>query len=99
MIIVLGLKTVYGRMWIGCLCSKNFYRICNTCGFALLRRVQCEKASWEKKKKSKKKKKKNGLKPVTFLETGNGSTRDLVTWLKISKAAIKRDKIQLISRK
>jgi hypothetical protein len=36
---------------------------------------------------------------VTFLETGNGSTRDLVTWLKISTAAIKRDKIQLISRK
>ena len=54
-----------------------------------------------RKQHGKKKKEKNGLKPATFLKTGNGSTRDLhvVTCRKISKAAIERDKTQLISGK
>ena len=46
-VVVLGLKTAYGGMWIGCVCSENFQRIFNICGFALLPRVQCEKATWE----------------------------------------------------
>jgi flagellar biosynthesis component FlhA len=58
-----------------------------------------EEEEKKKKKKKKKKKEKNGSKPATFLKTGNGSARDLFTCRKILKAAIKRDKIELISRK